>query len=123
MFAQRVKRPAANFFSLLCLTGILNAAVVEYDLTIAEEKMAPAGKTVRALTINGGIPGPTLRFREGDTARIRVHNKLKKETTSSHWHGLLLPNAQDGVPYLTTPPVAPGETFTYEFDLTHSGTY
>ncbi len=123
VFAARLKRPVANLFFLLCLTGILKAAVVEYDLTIAEQKMAPAGKTVRALTINGGIPGPTLRFREGDTARIRVHNQLKQETTSVHWHGLLLPGAQDGVPYLNTPPVPPGGTFTYEFELTHSGTY
>jgi FtsP/CotA-like multicopper oxidase with cupredoxin domain len=97
--------------------------VVEYDLTIAEQTVSPAGKAVRGFTINGGIPGPTLRFREGDFARIRVHNQLKHETTSTHWHGLLLPNEQDGVPHVTTPPIQPGTTHTFGFDLRHSGTY
>ena len=97
--------------------------VVEYDLTIAEQTVRPAGKAVRGFTISGGIPGPTLRFREGDFARIRVHNQLKHETTSTHWHGLLLPNEQDGVPHVTTPPIQPGTTHTFGFDLRHSGTY
>ena len=97
--------------------------VVEYDLTIAEQTVNPAGKAVHGFTINGGIPGPTLRFREGDFARIRVHNQLKHETTSTHWHGLLLPNEQDGVPHVTTPPIEPGTTHTFGFDLRHSGTY
>jgi FtsP/CotA-like multicopper oxidase with cupredoxin domain len=97
--------------------------VVEYDLTIAEQTVSPAGKKVHGFTINGGIPGPTLRFREGDFARIRVHNQLKRETTSTHWHGLLLPNEQDGVPHVTTPPILPGTTHTFEFELRHSGTY
>lgn len=97
--------------------------VVEYHLYITEQTVSPAGKPVRGLTINGGIPGPTLRFREGDTARIHVHNQLKKEETSTHWHGLLLPNVQDGVPYITTPPILPGKSHTFEFKLKHSGTY
>ncbi len=97
--------------------------VVEYNLTIAEQIVSPTGKAVRGFTINGGIPGPTLRFREGDFARIRVHNQLKRETTSTHWHGLLLPNEQDGVPHVTTPPIQPGTTHTFGFDLRHSGTY
>lgn len=96
---------------------------VEYDLEVAEETVAPAGKKVRGLTINGTIPGPTLRFHEGDTARIRVHNKLAREETSLHWHGLLVPNHQDGVPHLTTPPIPAGKSFTYEFPLRQSGTY
>lgn len=113
---------------LLLAASSASAAVVEYDMAVAERRLAPAGKEVRGLTINGGIlnggiPGPTLRFREGDVARIRVRNQLQKETTSIHWHGLLLPNAQDGVPYLTTPPIQPGATHTFEFPLTHSGTY
>ncbi len=114
-----------TFFLLFLLTlPQLHARLVEYDLTIAEQKWTPGDiKPVRALTINGGIPGPTIRFRVGDTARIRVHNHLKKEDTSIHWHGLLLPNAQDGVPYVTTPPIQPGTTHTFEFPITHSGTY
>ena len=79
------------------------ARTVEYDLTISEQTLAPAGKNVRVLAINGGIPGPTLRFTVGDEAVIRVHNQLAGEETSTHWHGLLLPNAMDGVPYTTTP--------------------
>ncbi len=100
-----------------------NGPVVEYDLRIAEQTLSPAGKPVRVLTINGSLPGPTLRFREGDVARIRVHNDLKGESTSTHWHGLLLPNSQDGVPHVTTPPILPGQTHTFEFPLRHSGTY
>jgi FtsP/CotA-like multicopper oxidase with cupredoxin domain len=97
--------------------------VVEYDLHIGEQRVRPAGRPVRGLTINGGIPGPTLRFREGDFARIRVHNDLKREETSTHWHGLLLPNKEDGVPHVTTPPILPGTTHTFQFELRHSGTY
>ncbi len=97
--------------------------VVEYDLHIAEARQCPAGRLVRVLTINGGIPGPTLRFREGDFARIRVHNDLPNETTSTHWHGLLLPNKEDGVPHITTPPIQPGKTHTFGFTLRHGGTY
>ncbi len=99
------------------------ARVVEYDLYIESQTVSPAGRKVPGFTINGGIPGPTLRFREGDWARIRVHNRLKDHETSTHWHGLLLPNAQDGVPYITTPPILPGATHTFEFEMRHSGTY
>jgi FtsP/CotA-like multicopper oxidase with cupredoxin domain len=74
------------------------------------------------MTINDSIPGPTLRFKEGDFARIYVRNEMDVET-SIHWHGILLPNLQDGVPYLTTPPILPGTTYTYEFPIKHSGTY
>ncbi|SKA99562.1 Multicopper oxidase with three cupredoxin domains (includes cell division protein FtsP and spore coat protein CotA) [Prosthecobacter debontii] len=97
--------------------------LVEYDLYIAAQTVSPAGKPVRGLTINGGIPGPTLRFHEGDFARIRVHNQLKDEETSTHWHGLLLPNEMDGVPHVTTAPIRPGQTHVFEFELKHSGTY
>ncbi len=115
-------------FSLPCLllfTTLAHAAPVEYDLEIAEQRWSPDAelRPVRAMTINGGIPGPTLRFREGDFARIRVHNHLKGEETSIHWHDLLLPNVQDGVPYVTTPPIQPGTVHTFEFELRHAGTY
>lgn len=97
--------------------------VVEYDLHISARIHSPAGKPVRVLTINGSMPGPVLRFREGDFARIRVHNDLPDEETSTHWHGLLLPNREDGVPHITTPPIRPGTTHTFQFTLKHSGTY
>jgi FtsP/CotA-like multicopper oxidase with cupredoxin domain len=99
------------------------ARIVEYTLEIAEVMLSPAGQPVRALTINGRLPGPVLRFREGDVARIHVRNRLTAEETSTHWHGLLLPNLEDGVPYLSTPPIEPGAVRTFEFLLKHSGTY
>ena len=97
--------------------------IVEYDLHIREALVSPGSRTVRGLTINGGIPGPELVFTEGDFARIRVHNHLERDTTSIHWHGLLLPNREDGVPHVTTPPIEPGKTHTFGFTLRHSGTY
>ena len=74
------------------------------------------------MTINGSIPGPTLRFTEGDVARIKVHNTMTVDT-SIHWHGILLPPEMDGVPYISFPPIAPQSTFTYEFPIRQSGTY
>jgi len=96
---------------------------VDYELVIREQEMKLAGKSVKALSINGGIPGPTLKFKVGDIARIKVTNKLSKETTSIHWHGLLVPNKEDGVPYLTTAPIKPGNDHVFEFELKHAGTY
>jgi FtsP/CotA-like multicopper oxidase with cupredoxin domain len=110
---------------ILLPTALLRAEVVEYNLEVAEQRWSPSNtvRSVRALTLNGGIPGPTLRFREGDFARIRVHNLLSKEETSIHWHGLLVPNEMDGVPHVTTPPIPPGGSHMFEFPLTHAGTY
>lgn len=123
-FASYLKVLAVLFAGLtIFLSGMdLWAASVEYNLTIARQERNFTGQPVKALTINGMLPGPTLRFTEGDHAVIRVHNQMDEET-SLHWHGILLPNAMDGVPFLTFPPIAPGESFTYEFDLRQSGTY
>ncbi len=96
---------------------------VTYDLYIDHLNVNYSGKERLGLAINGGIPGPVLHFTEGDTAIIRVHNKLKKEETSIHWHGLLLPNEEDGVPYLTTAPIRAGQTHTFQFPLIQTGTY
>jgi FtsP/CotA-like multicopper oxidase with cupredoxin domain len=98
------------------------AATVTYELTIAQEKVTVADATAVGMTINGSIPGPTLRFEEGDTARILVHNRMTVPT-SIHWHGLLVPPHMDGVPYVSFPPIQPGATFTYEFPIRQSGTY
>lgn len=99
------------------------AKIVEYELQVAEETLSPAGNPVRALTLNGGTPGPVLRFREGDVARIKVVNRLTDQSTSIHWHGLLVPNLEDGVPHVTTPPIEPGTSRTYEFLIRQHGTY
>lgn len=96
--------------------------IKEYTLTISNEMVNLAGKDIVAMTINGGIPGPTLRFTEGDSAVIHVINNMNVET-SIHWHGILIPNFYDGVPYLTTPPIKAGETFTYAFPIKQNGTY
>ncbi|SDY83839.1 multicopper oxidase domain-containing protein [Hymenobacter psychrophilus] len=93
-----------------------------YNLTLRQEPVNKAGKTVMGMTVNGGIPGPTIRFKEGGYAVIYVKNEMDVET-SVHWHGLLLPNFYDGVPYLNTPPIEPGQTQKYEFALRQSGTY
>lgn len=74
------------------------------------------------MTINGSIPGPTLRFTEGDTAVIHVTNSLRV-TTSVHWHGILIPPDMDGVPFISYPPIKPGTTFTYQFPIRQTGTY
>ena len=94
----------------------------EFDLTIAETPVNFTGKPRMAATINGSIPGPTLRWREGDTVTIRVTNRLA-EDTSIHWHGILLPFQMDGVPGISFKGIAPGETFTYRFKVQQYGTY
>lgn len=116
--------PRAAFFVLpaLAVPASLFAAIVEYDLTIARQEVNLTGQPTEAMTINNTIPGPVLRFTEGDLARIRVHNTMDTET-SIHWHGVLVPPGMDGVPFVSFPPIGPGATFTYEFPLRQSGTY
>lgn len=97
--------------------------VVRYDLYVRDTIVNFSGKEKRALTVNGQIPMPTLTFTEGDIAEIYVHNELKKENTAMHWHGLFLPNKEDGVPYLTQMPIKPGTTHKYTFPIIQNGTY
>ena len=104
------------------LSAIAQTDTTTYHLTLRQEKVNKAGEEVTGMTVNGKIPGPTLRFTEGDYAVIYVKNEMDEET-SIHWHGILLPNFYDGVPYLNTPPIMPGETQKYEFELKQSGTY
>jgi len=94
----------------------------EFDLRIGETEVNITGKRRTALTINGSLPGPTLRWREGDDVTLRVTNDLN-EDTSIHWHGILLPANMDGVPGLSFSGIHPGETFTYRFNVRQSGTY
>ncbi len=95
---------------------------VRYDLAIADTVVNYTGKPRKAIAINGQLPAPTLHFTEGDTAEIHVHNHMHHET-SIHWHGLLLPNEQDGVPHLTTAPIKGMGTHVYRFPIRQSGTY
>ncbi|MBT3366842.1 MAG: multicopper oxidase domain-containing protein, partial [Nitrospina sp.] len=121
-----MKRSAYFLFIILTLSWILVpsgfAAIVEYELNISYKTLNVTGKDVKAMSLNDSIPGPTLRFREGDTARIRLKNSMDVPT-SVHWHGILLPYRQDGVPYVTNPPIKPGETQQFEFPIKQAGTY
>lgn len=123
-----MKNKIKLFFLLnLLLIGILKGElyaqkIVKYDLVISDSTVNFSGKPKRAIAVNGQIPMPTLTFTEGDTAEIVVHNKLK-ESTSLHWHGLYVPNKEDGVPYLTQMPIKPGETFVYRFAIIQNGTH
>ncbi|MCW5898968.1 MAG: multicopper oxidase domain-containing protein [Flavobacteriales bacterium] len=105
------------------LQGGFTPQVTRYDLVITDTLVSYTGKLRKAYAVNGGIPMPTLTFTEGDTAMIVVRNGMAKEETSLHWHGLILPYHLDGVPYLTTAPIKPGETQVYKFPLVQSGTY
>jgi len=95
---------------------------VRYDLYVKDTIVNFTGKNRRAIAVNGKLQAPTLYFTEGDTAEIYLHNMLK-ENTGFHWHGVILPNEHDGVPYLTTKPVQPGETHLYKFKVSQNGTY
>ena len=95
--------------------------VKEYTLTLRQQKVNITGKWTNAITVNDSIPGPALYFTEGDSAVIHIVNKMK--SSSIHWHGILIPNFYDGVPYLSTPPIEPGKTFTVRFRIRQTGTY
>ncbi|MFB2119364.1 multicopper oxidase family protein [Parapedobacter sp. 2B3] len=107
---------------LLCSQSLFAQQVVRYDLYVSDTVVNYAGKEKRAIAVNGQIPMPTLTFTEGDTAEIVVHNQLN-ESTSLHWHGVFLPNKEDGVPHLTQQPIAPGESYTYRFPIIQNGTH
>jgi len=94
----------------------------EFDLLIGETPVNIAGKSKPAMTINGGLPGPLLRWREGDTVTLRVRNRLK-DTTSIHWHGIILPANMDGVPGLSFHGIEPDGMYVYTFKVKQNGTY
>ena len=91
-------------------------------LAIANHHFTTGSRSGHAVAVNGTVPGPLVRLREGQTARLQVTNNLD-EDSSIHWHGLLLPFQFDGVPGVSFPGIKPGETFTYEFPVRQNGTY
>ena len=100
------------------------SAVKEYHLTIDEKMVNVTGKSVKKFTVNGQFPAPLLEFEEGDDAVIHVHNNLKNQDSSVHWHGLLLPGLMDGVPgFNQFKGIAPKKDFTYKFKVRQNGTY
>ena len=100
----------------------ISQKVVRYDLYVKDTIVNFTGKDKHAIAVNGQIPMPTLTFTEGDIAEIYVHNEMEVGT-SLHWHGLFLPNKEDGVPYLTQMPIAPHTTHKYSFPVVQSGTH
>lgn len=116
-----MKRLALFLCAMVLLSAPAEAGT--YHLDIAREAVNITGRPVEKITVNGRIPGPTLRFREGEDVTITVTNHLD-EDTSVHWHGLLLPGEMDGVPgFNGFPGIRRGETFTYRFRIRQSGTY
>jgi CopA family copper-resistance protein len=97
-------------------------SATDFLLTIDEASFNLTGATRKATVVNGTLPGPLLRWRQGDTLTIRVANRLRVPT-SIHWHGLVVPADMDGVPGLSFPGIAPGETFSYRFKVNQHGTY
>lgn len=117
--------PAALLARESVQTALGSAPVLsgtDINLEIGQSLVNFTGVTRMATTINGSIPAPTLRLREGDDVTIRVTNRLSVPT-SIHWHGILLPFEMDGVPGISFKGIAPGETFVYRFKLRQSGTY
>ena len=116
-------KPGFAQASAMTLTGSAKVLTgTDFDLTIAETAVNFTGTPRLAVSVNGSIPAPTLRWRQGDTITLRVTNRLA-EDTSIHWHGILLPYQMDGVPGVSFKGIAPGETFTYRFKVAQTGTY
>jgi len=121
-FPQRSAGTTTPQLSLASVRPRSIDGVATYDLAIGETRLAIDGRRVTATTINGTVPGPLLRLREGQESILRVTNKLK-EDTSVHWHGILVPPSMDGVPGVSFPGIRPGQTFEYRFPLKQYGTY
>jgi FtsP/CotA-like multicopper oxidase with cupredoxin domain len=115
------------FFTLLTSIFLLIsnnnfAKTIRYNLDIDYKIINVTGEPVKAMAVGGTIPAPTIAAKLGDVLLVTFNNKMDVET-SIHWHGVLLENSQDGVPYLTTMPIKPHSSFTYSFPIKHSGTY
>ena len=112
----------ASLTTILALITASGAIAATYDLTVDAMRAGFNRGQRQTMAINGQIPGPTLRFTEGEEVTINVTNKMDTDT-SIHWHGILLPYTQDGVPGISFPGIKPGETFTYQFRIKQAGTY
>ena len=125
LIAEAFGRPLQMLAALAALFLLIAAPVqaATYELKVENATVEIGGQTVTKMTINGGVPGPTLHFKEGEAATITVTN-LTDEPTSVHWHGILLPGMMDGAPgFNGFMGIKPGESFTYTFNIRQSGTY
>ena len=101
----------------------MDGDVKVFELTAQDINWEVAeGQIVEAMAYNGHVPGPEIRITEGDKVRIILNNEME-QSTCIHFHGLMIPNAMDGVPFITQPIVKKGESFTYEFTARNSGTH
>jgi len=110
----------ADSLTKISTTNILSGN--QFDLQIGYQKVNYTGKTRVATTVNGSLPAPILRWKEGERVKLRVTNNLQ-EDSSIHWHGVILPSNMDGSPGFDFAGIKPGETYEYEFDVTQNGTY
>ena len=114
--------PARLFAATDSASGQQTLSGQKFNLTLTPQKVNFTGSERFATAINGSVPGPILRWKEGERVTLDVTNHLA-EASSIHWHGILLPPEMDGVPDISFKGIAPGETFRYEFDVKQSGTY
>ncbi len=126
-FMKYTASTAAGLWISSCLPdkaiSKINQTVKEFHFTAVQTRVnLGSGKDFVAWTYNGQVPGPEIRVREGDIIRVVLKNNLPEDTTI-HWHGIPLPNPMDGVPNVTQKPVAPGETFVYEFEARPAGSF
>ncbi len=121
-YAMKQTIPVLLAIFFLTLPFSAQAKLVEYEFDIDYKTVNFSGEEKRAMSVGGSIPAPTIEATVGDTLRVTFHNKMDVES-SIHWHGILLPNEQDGVPYLTTSPIKAGTSFTFEYPIIHHGTY
>lgn len=116
---------ASAFTGIFAWSDIQAAAIKTFHLRARKSSVAlvpDAAVKTNAWCFDGTVPGPEIRVRQGERLRVTVDNALDEETTV-HWHGIRVPNSMDGVPHLTQPPIAPGASFTYEFDTMDAGTF
>ena len=121
--AHQLRPPWASGADTPAATGLTTISGTAFDLEVGHATVTIDGKAGQAIAINGHLPAPLLRWREGDEVTLRVTNHLHDHDTSIHWHGILLPYQMDGVPGLSFAGVRPGETFTYKFPVRQNGTY
>ena len=121
--ATPAQRAVAEFDGAYPIEAAPQGTLRTFDIVAAPtEHTLGVGDPIAVWAYNGGVPGPTLRIRLGETLRVNFKNGLPQETTI-HWHGVRVPNAMDGVPHMTQPPVLPGESFAYEFTPKDAGTF
>lgn len=121
IFLENIGKDTTFWGTPLAYTEVDGVKVFEVTCKQTQWEVKP-GQVIDAFTYNGIIPGPEMRVTEGDKVRVIVTNEMD-QSTSVHFHGVLVPNSMDGVPYITQPPIKPGETFTYEFEAKNPGSH